>query len=114
MAFCLCGCVNLAELHWRGESDIYLRPKTQFNGRDALSWSPKIKFVFESHDLGFMNENRLGELTEQEFTGMMDFVLSDEFDQIPASAFIRILRAMDKMDTPSREGGIGQMTYRRR
>jgi hypothetical protein len=30
-----------------------------------------------------MSEKRLGELTEQEFTGMMDFVLSDEFDQMP-------------------------------
>ena len=60
------------------------------------------------------NEKRLGELTEQEFTGMMDFVLGDEFDQIPASEFFGTLKAMDKMDAPSREGGIGQRTYRRR
>jgi len=45
-----------------------------------------------------MNEKRLGELTEQEFTGMMDFVLSDEFDQIPASEFFGTLKAMDKME----------------
>ncbi len=45
-----------------------------------------------------MSEKRLGELTEQEFTGMMDFVLGDEFDQMPASEFFGTLKAMDKME----------------
>ena len=49
-----------------------------------------------------MNEKRLGELTAQEFTGMMDFVLSDEFDQMPAAEFFGTLKAMDKMDAPER------------
>ena len=49
-----------------------------------------------------MSEKRLGELTEQEFTGMMDFVLSDEFDQMPVSEFFGTLKAMDKMDAPER------------
>jgi hypothetical protein len=44
----------------------------------------------------------------------MDFVLSDEFDQMLASEFFGTLKAMDKMDAPSREGGIGQRIYRRR
>ena len=49
-----------------------------------------------------MNEKRLGELTEQEFTGMMDFLLSEEFDQMPASEFFGTLQAMDKAEAPRR------------
>ncbi len=49
-----------------------------------------------------MNEKRLGELTEPEFTGMMDFVLSDEFDQMPASEFFGTLKAMDETGAPGR------------
>jgi hypothetical protein len=49
-----------------------------------------------------MSEKRLGELTAQEFTGMMDFVLSDEFDQMPVSEFFGTLKAMDKAEAPER------------
>ena len=49
-----------------------------------------------------MSEQRLGELTEQEFTGMMDFVLSDEFDQMPASEFFGTLKALDKAEASNR------------
>lgn len=48
------------------------------------------------------SEKRFGELTEPEFTGMMDFVLSDEFDQMPASEFFGTLKAMDKAKAPER------------
>lgn len=41
-------------------------------------------------------------MTEQEFTGMMDFVLSDEFDQMPAAEFFGTLKAMDKAKAPER------------
>jgi len=36
-----------------------------------------------------MSEKRLGELTEQEFMGMMDFMFSEEFERMPASEFLR-------------------------
>jgi hypothetical protein len=49
-----------------------------------------------------MNEKRPGELTEQEFTGMMDYVFSEEFDQMPASEFFGTLKAMDEADAPER------------
>jgi len=49
-----------------------------------------------------MNEKRLGELTEPEFTGMMDFLLSDEFDRMPASEFFGTLQAIDKAEAPKR------------
>lgn len=49
-----------------------------------------------------MSDNRLGELTEQELKGMMDFVLSDEFDQMSVSEFFGSLKAMDEADAPER------------
>lgn len=49
-----------------------------------------------------MNEQRLGELPEQEFMGMMDFVLSEEFDQMPAAESFGALKAMDKAKAPER------------
>jgi len=49
-----------------------------------------------------MNEKRLGELTEQEFTGMMDFVFGDEFDQMTAAEFFGTLKAMDRAEAPER------------
>lgn len=49
-----------------------------------------------------INEKRLGELTEQEFTGMMDFVFSEEFDRMSASEFFGTLKAMDEADAPER------------
>lgn len=49
-----------------------------------------------------MSQKRLGELTEQELTGMMDFVLSEEFDQMPVSEFFGTLKAMDKAEAPKR------------
>lgn len=49
-----------------------------------------------------MNEKRLGELTEPEFTGMTDFLFSEEFDRMPASEFFGTLRAMDKAEAPKR------------
>jgi hypothetical protein len=42
----------------------------------------------------------LGKLTEQEFTGMMGSVLSNEFDQMPAFEFFGTLKEMDKMEAP--------------
>ena len=47
-----------------------------------------------------MSEKRLGELTEQELTDMMDFVFSEEFDRMPASEFFETLHAMDEADAP--------------
>jgi hypothetical protein len=49
-----------------------------------------------------MKEKRLGELSEQQLEGMMDFVLSEEFDQMPASEFFATLKAMDEADLPER------------
>jgi hypothetical protein len=49
-----------------------------------------------------MNEKRLGELTEQELLGMMDLVMSEEFDQMPASEFFGTLKAMDEADAVER------------
>ena len=49
-----------------------------------------------------MKEKRLGELSEQQFEGMMDFVLGEEFDQMPASEFFATLKAMDEADLPER------------
>jgi hypothetical protein len=49
-----------------------------------------------------MSEKRLGELTEQEFTGMMDFVTSEEFDQMPAAELFGTLKAMDMIDALER------------
>ncbi len=49
-----------------------------------------------------MKEKRLGELSEQQFEGMMDFVVSEEFDQMPASEFVATLKAMDEADLPER------------
>jgi hypothetical protein len=49
-----------------------------------------------------MSEKRLGELTEQELQGMMDFVFSEEFDQMPASEFFGTLRAMDEEEAIER------------
>ena len=42
-----------------------------------------------------MKEKRLGELSEQQFEGMMDFVLGEEFDRMPASEFFATLNAID-------------------
>jgi hypothetical protein len=49
-----------------------------------------------------MSKKRLGELTEQEFAGMMDFVLGGEFSQMPAAEFFGTLKAMDKAKAPER------------
>ncbi len=49
-----------------------------------------------------MEEKRLGELSEEQLEGMMDFVLSEEFDQMPASEFLSMLKAMDEADLPER------------
>ncbi len=49
-----------------------------------------------------MSEKRLGGLTEQELTGMMEFVLSEEFDRMPASEFFATLKAMDQAEMPER------------
>lgn len=49
-----------------------------------------------------MSEKQLGELTEQELMSMMDFVLGEEFDAMPASEFFGTLRAMDEVETPER------------
>ena len=49
-----------------------------------------------------MKEKRLGELSEQQLEGMMDFVFSEEFDQMSASEFFSTLKAMDKADSPER------------
>lgn len=49
-----------------------------------------------------MNEKRLGELSEPEFTGMIDYLFSDEFDRMPASEFFGTLQAMDRAEAPKR------------
>ncbi len=49
-----------------------------------------------------MKERRLGELSEQQLEGMMDFVFSEEFDQVSASEFFATLRVMDEADLPER------------
>jgi len=49
-----------------------------------------------------MEEKRLGELSEEQLEGMMDFVLSEEFDQMSASEFFSTLKAMDEADLPER------------
>ena len=49
-----------------------------------------------------MEEKQLGELSEQELEGMMDFVLSEEFDQMSASEFFSTLKAMDEAELPER------------
>ncbi len=49
-----------------------------------------------------MKEKRLGELSEQELEGMMDFVLSEAFDQMSASEFFTALKAMDEANLPER------------
>jgi len=49
-----------------------------------------------------MKEKQLGTLSEQQLEDMMDFVLSEEFDQMPASEFFATLKAMDEADSPER------------
>jgi hypothetical protein len=49
-----------------------------------------------------MKEERLGELSEQQLQGMMDAVLDEAFDQMPASEFFGTLKAMDEADAPQR------------
>ena len=49
-----------------------------------------------------MKEKQLGTLSEQELEGMMNFVLSEEFDQMSASEFFATLRAMDEAELPER------------
>ena len=49
-----------------------------------------------------MKEKQLGTLSEQELEGMMDFVLSEEFDQMSASEFFATLKAMDEAELPER------------
>ena len=49
-----------------------------------------------------MKEKRLGTLSEQQLEDMMDFVLGEAFDQMPASEFFATLKAMDEADLPER------------
>jgi hypothetical protein len=49
-----------------------------------------------------MKEKRLGELSETQLENMMDAVLDETFDQMPADEFFGTLKAMDDADTPER------------
>lgn len=49
-----------------------------------------------------MSEKRLGELSEEEFEGMMDYMLSEEFDKVAAEEFFGALKAMDEADAAER------------
>jgi hypothetical protein len=47
-----------------------------------------------------MPEKRLGELSEADLAGMIDCMLGEAIDQVPAPEFFGTLEAMDEADAP--------------